>query len=1005
MNTLPQEKIASNLLQSISKIDLSIPKGNKILPVSLNKLSEDRIWLYKIDEIAFDDEYPHREAFENVIQTMSEISDYNLVYILEGNEQGICLYLGVVWTKNNAGQKNAGQNDARSHAENLISSFEGNFNGSKVYKIKDPAEINKIISENYPNAGLITGIPSINDADQNIDFQGIDRLINSMHCKQKMKWRLAIVCEPVSRNEVLEQQERVYELYKQLNLYKETQFQVKKEESDKKSKVKTKSTDDRNNTSHNEYDRKEDRTNDNNDGHYYRTDTDTVDGQENRKDFSHSIDYSEKNEDGHYETTDIFQNHIFQLVNKRAIEIMKYIDDEFLPRLKVGATKGMFKTSVYYMSTAPAFAEKLQKNIISLFQGNKISYSPLQARVFTKDELLNLNILNTFQNYSAELDTRNDMLLVLSGRPYNPAEIGLSTYLTTQEISILAGLPQKEVPGIALKSAVSFGLNEEPKISGKEKQYIEIGNLVQKGRELKIPFYLKKDSFSKHIFIAGTTGSGKTTTCHTLIKRAEMPFLVIEPAKTEYRCLIQDKKSDVIVFTLGKELVAPFRINPFEFLKGDNIGSHVDMIKATFTAAYPMEHSMPQMLEEAIYKCYEKKGWNIYTNENDLFEDPFSSDVNSFPIMSDLIAELSEVVNSKGFDARLKNDYIGSLVSRLSHLTFGSKGAMLNCFHSTDFEYIATHNVIMELEGLRSQEDKSLMMGFILTRLSSQIRALHDKHIKEGKDPFRHLTFVEEAHRLLSKVEPGDSGAKKTSVETFSDLLAEVRKYGEGLVIIDQIPNKLSPEVLKNTNTKIIQKLFSQDDKDAVGNTMLMDDEQRKFISALPTGQAIIFTEITPKPVHVKIEKLVETSDKDPEDREVKEYFDKKKKDLGKCYDITELIQFAQSDFSKVILDLKNCIFDKELRKKILEKIDSICKNNKCTEDYVWEQIILAYDSVSGNAMKAPEKAPERIKNLLSLMGLYRNSFEVITFDLISKGDQSLFTELPKNFLRVANNI
>lgn len=990
MNTLPQEKIASNLLQSISKIDLSIPKGNNIQPVSLNKLTDDKIRLYKIDEIAFDDEYPHREAFENVIQSMSEISGYNLIYILEGNEQGICLYLGVVWNKN------IDTNNVSNHAKNLISSFEGNFNGSKVYEVEDSAEINKIISAKYPNAGLITGIPSINDADQNIDFQGIDRLINSMLGR---KWRLSIVCEPVSRNEVLEQQERVYELYKQLNLYKSTQFQVKKEESDKKSKVETRSTGDKNNTSHNEYDRKEDRTKDTNDGHYHIKDTDTADGQENRKEFLHSDDYSEKNDDGHYETTDILQSHNFELVNKRAIEIMKYIDDEFLPRLKLGATKGMFKTSVYYMSTAPAFAEKLQKNIISLFQGNKISYSPLQARVFTKDELSKLNILNTFQNYSAELDTRNDMLLVLSGRPYNLAEIGLSTYLTTQEISILAGLPQKEVPGIALKSAVSFGLNEEPKITGKE--YIEIGNLVQKGRELKIPFYLKKDSFSKHIFIAGTTGSGKTTTCHTLIKRAKMPFLVIEPAKTEYRCLINDKKSDVIVFTLGNEQVAPFRLNPFELIAGEVISGHVDMVKATFTSAFPMEASMPQILEEAIYKCYEKKGWNIYTNENELYDNPFDPNVNSFPIMSDLIAELSEVVNSKGFDARLKNDYIGSLVSRLSNLTIGSKGAMLNCFHSTDFEYIATHNVIMELEGLRSQEDKSLMMGFILTRLSSQIRALHEKYVKDGKT-FQHLTFVEEAHRLLSKVEPGDSGAKKTAVETFSDLLAEVRKYGEGLVIIDQIPNKLSPEVLKNTNTKIIQKLFSQDDKDAVGNTMLMDDEQRKYISALPTGQAIVFTETTQKPVHVKIQQLVKTDDIDPEDCEVKEYFEKKKNDLGKCYEIPELIQFVQTTFSKLISELSQSrpIISEKSHKNITNKISLISKKNGIGEDIIWKQLLIIYDSICGKAMLSADSKDSRIKDMEKFFEIYCNDFSKITTEFISSDSEDLFSVKPAYFLK-----
>ena len=156
---------------------------------------------------------------------------------------------------------------------------------------------------------------------------------------------------------------------------------------------------------------------------------------------------------------------------------------------------------------------------------------------------------------------------------------------------------------------------------------------------------------------------------------------------------------------------------------------------------------------------------------------------------------------------------------------------MLNCEHSIDFTYIAHNNVVLEMEELRSPEDKALFMGFVLTRLSAVIKNEHRKNHE-----FKHLTLIEEAHRLLSKVEYGDSGSKKTAVETFTDLLAEVRKYGEGLIIVDQIPNKLASEVLKNTNTKIIHKILARDDKEAVGDTMLMDDKQKEYLSALSVG-------------------------------------------------------------------------------------------------------------------------------------------------------------------------
>ena len=209
-------------------------------------------------------------------------------------------------------------------------------------------------------------------------------------------------------------------------------------------------------------------------------------------------------------------------------------------------------------------------------------------------------------------------------------------------------------------------------------------------------------------------------------------------------------------------------------------------------------------------------------------------------------------MDEKNFARRLRDDYIGSLVSRFSNLLKGAKGRMFNSSRSTDFFKLINQNVVIELENLKDSQDKALLMGFLLTRLSAVIREKHRRN-KE----FRHLTLIEEAHRLVSRP---DIGIKKSSVETFTDLLAEVRKYGEGLIIVDQIPNKLAPEVIKNTNTKIIHKLLARDDKETVADAMMMDDRQKNFLSAIETGQAIVFTEGIQKPVHVRVRSVTDTS-------------------------------------------------------------------------------------------------------------------------------------------------
>lgn len=76
--------------------------------------------------------------------------------------------------------------------------------------------------------------------------------------------------------------------------------------------------------------------------------------------------------------------------------------------------------------------------------------------------------------------------------------------------------------------------------------------------------------------------------------------------------------------------------------------------------------------------------------------------------------------------------------------------------------------------------------------------------------------------------------------EMFADVLAEIRAYGQGLAIIDQVPSKLVPDALKNTNLKIVHRLVSADDRDAMASAMALTEDQAKVIARLKIGQAII---------------------------------------------------------------------------------------------------------------------------------------------------------------------
>ena len=648
-------------------------------------------------------------------------------------------------------------------------------------------------------------------------------------------------------------------------------------------------------------------------------------------------------------TTGSSQNVSKDIINKKAADYVKYIDEMLLPIIDYGKSKGLYLTTTFIFADNNSQLEKLGNTIKSLYSGKKGNKNPLEFKILENND----KKIEYFKNFQIPecISYDDENALTLKSHFVENDEVSLGNWYSPNELGLIAGLPEKEVVGLALNEEVEFGLNA--KTPDKDGEIISLGNLVQSGNEIDTKVYLEKSALNKHIFITGVTGTGKTTTCQKLLLESELPFLVIEPAKTEYRILMNNEKTeDILIFTLGNDKVAPFRLNPFEFFEGESITSRVDMLKAAMEASFDMEAAIPQIIESAMYSCYEDYGWNIDTDENEKFDNPYDEGVYSFPTLEDLLNKIEIEVTKHDFDDRLKKDYIGSITARLQGLLVGSKGQMLNSRRSIDFRELIEKKVVLEIEGIKNGTEKSLVMGFILTNLCEALRAKYnkDKH-------FKHITLIEEAHRLLSKYSAGDSLNKKNSVETFADMLAEVRKYGESLIIADQIPNKMTPEVLKNTNTKIVHKIFAEDDKEAIGNTISLSKEQKDFLSSLPTGRAIVFSQSWTKAVQVQIEQMTNTTsdeiiDEDRLRNRVEDFYIENYKKgifIGTKYEKITREQFREcrkfstnkefvkifkavfeenvhsfNDFERVVKLLNDKKFFDDVRKILVEKIENI---------------------------------------------------------------------------------
>lgn len=555
-----------------------------------------------------------------------------------------------------------------------------------------------------------------------------------------------------------------------------------------------------------------------------------------------------------------------ELEKKSVLNWLKYIDDELLLRVDASRGKGAYSVVSYlFADKTRTTLFRLANSILGLYGGDKGNINPLQFIEFQKQQSKELNNIKLcLSNLQVPLLDSSTPIWKSIFSKITYTALGkecYGTWLNTDELGLLMGMPRKEVLGVSTRDEVEYGLNVDLPGENRTNEFIKIGRLIHHGDIKNTPIHLKKETLKTHTFICGVTGTGKTTTCQNILLQSDLPFLVIEPAKTEYRTLANKlDKEKIYYFTLGNQNVAPFYINPFEIFEGESITSRVDMIKATMQSAFDMEAAMPQLIEAAAYDVYKRKGWNInnstWTNpDTNKIDDPFKTDSFAFPTLSDYINSIELVTKEQKFGDKMEAEYLGSLKARLQALLVGAKGMMLNTPRSIDFKNLVKQKVVLELEDIKDGSEKSLIMGFIITNLLEAVKYQYKQNSK-----FQHITLVEEAHRLLSKYEPGDSSNKKRGVEVFADMLAEVRKYGESLIIVDQIPNKMTPEVLKNTNTKIVHKIFAQDDKDAIGNILALNDEQKNFLSYLEKGRAVIITDGWKKPVQVQIDLLSNTT-------------------------------------------------------------------------------------------------------------------------------------------------
>lgn len=772
--------------------------------------------LFKITEINNESNPNMSLHLYNLYNVLSSLQaeQHNVVYLIKGSKDKTDIYFGLV------SNENSDHNIDSTKEDILLNTLKANYPGLQVHNNRKltPNDVEEEIGNFIKNSKYVSclpGVPSLKREDPTGIFsQGIDRIIEAMNGKE---YTLLAIAEPVLTN-------KVNELIGIMQNYA----------SEIHGMVKSNTTTGESNST-------------------FTATTGSLSANIGASigipilSVQGGVGGGVSHTRGKSRST-FYQNNI-EILNKRA-EYIETFCNKYIERLQKGLSYGLWKTGIYLI-TNHIEDQMVGKNVMrSIYSGDNSYYEPLRSVELNSNALTVLkNLKNTrLSLLKGEKDVYNDDAL----NPFGDLLNASTTLMNTEELSIIMNMPRKEVRGLPVFSKAAYGRNSNAIVNDK-RPTLELGDLWHLGSVEGTQVSLDIDKLTMHTFITGSTGAGKTNTIIKMLSylqglKPTIPFLVIEPTKGEYAKKIGGW-AGVSVFGTNLSYHPLLRLNPLSFPAGIHVLEHIDRLTDILNACWPMYAAMPAILKQALERTYQKMGWDLEYSINE-------STSNKFPNLFDLLLSLREVIKNSEYSADTKSDYTGALITRVQSLTNGLNGRIL-CGDDIDPGKMFNQNCIIDISRVGSIETKSLLMGIVFMKLNEYL-------ISEERfsGELRHITVLEEAHHLLRKTSDvfsaESSNIQGKAVEMITNAIAEMRAFGEGFIISDQSPDLLDKAVIRNTNTKIILRLPEEMDKQLVGRSASLNEEQIHYLSKLDTGVACIYQNSWTQAVLCNIEEVKE---------------------------------------------------------------------------------------------------------------------------------------------------
>lgn len=330
-----------------------------------------------------------------------------------------------------------------------------------------------------------------------------------------------------------------------------------------------------------------------------------------------------------------------------------------------------------------------------------------------------------------------------------------------------------------------------------------------------------------HTAIFGKTGCGKTSLLLHIISQLtenKIPVLILEPIKREYRTLIRKKHTRV--YTVDSK-ISPFVLNPFLVPNGVTLSQYRPHLLNAFSAAFSMPDPLPSLFGTALTRAYALYGWK----DSSTSQDP---DTKVFGLW-EFVQVFQDVIEHSSYSPEIKGNMLSGGTFRLLSLLDRSRSTY-EAIRSVDVRELLSGEVVLELGRLEG-EQKCLTAALVLISVLAYLRS-----VRSSEAGLKNVIVLDEAHVLLDTGDPVTEEAKAASatMETLvTNIVAEMRALGVGIILSDQSPHRIGENLLNNTDSRILFRLTGTEAAMAAEGLGL-DENELLALTQLQRGQALV---------------------------------------------------------------------------------------------------------------------------------------------------------------------